>query len=224
MSLCSKHPAAFFKTCGITSIEDAHRCLEAGASALGLIFVPETPRYVSVQRAKAIRAAIPSGIACVGVFQNQSIDEIQSITDQVGLHAVQLHGIETPDAFSDLAVPMIKTLFLRKPHWPLKPMIAAWQRPARQGRLMAWLIEDALKQPQSLHWSEALNALALPEDVPIWIAGGLTPDNVSSVWQQASGKVFGLDVAGGIEASAGIKSPEKLLAWQQALAGSFRLC
>jgi phosphoribosylanthranilate isomerase len=211
-----QHP--FVKTCGITSAADARLCLEAGAWALGLIFVPQTPRCVSLELAQAVRALTPQEIPCIGVFQNQACEDIQEIVTRVGLDAVQLHGKEQPKDYQDLTLPVVKTLFLRKPGWPLAEMIAAWQPLAIKGKMMAWLIEDALKQPETVDWPLALKAFNRSEHVPIWIAGGLTPENVSTVWQRASSVVQGLDVAGGLEASPGVKSPQKLTAWQKALA------
>jgi len=85
------------KICGITNSDDALSAVDAGADAVGFVFVEKSPRYVTPETARAIIAALPQRIDKVGVFVNQSGDRIRSIVQQAGLTAVQLHGDENKD-------------------------------------------------------------------------------------------------------------------------------
>lgn len=82
------------KICGITNVEDALAAIDAGADALGFVFYPKSPRYVTAETAKLIRAQLPSRIERIGVFVNQTLDEVRDTVERAGLTAVQLHGDE----------------------------------------------------------------------------------------------------------------------------------
>ena len=87
----------WIKICGITSLEDALAAVDAGANAIGFVFSPSSPRHVTAETAHSIAAEIPVGIGKVGVFVNQSVDEVHSVVKTAGLTAVQLHGNEGKD-------------------------------------------------------------------------------------------------------------------------------
>src|SRR5829696_8742715 len=97
------------KICGVTTIEDAVAAAELGASAIGLLFWPESPRCVDRERARAIVKALPPFVSAVGVFVNQ-MDEAAEIAPDVGLSAVQLHGDEVPESYRGFALPVIKAV------------------------------------------------------------------------------------------------------------------
>ncbi|MEB3245057.1 MAG: phosphoribosylanthranilate isomerase [Vampirovibrionales bacterium] len=222
------------KTCGITHIADAELCINHGAAFLGLIFVPDTPRYIAdIEVAKAIcQQARPLGIPTVGVFRDQPASLVFSIAEQAGLEFIQLHGQERAQDFAKSPYPIIKTLMLRDANWPLKHAIQDWQ-PLKP---YAWLLEDASKQPEADFWQRVPHTLAQAAGLTInidkgrnkdssantlraqiWVAGGFTPQTmppvVQSVWPWADA----IDVASGIEVTAGQKSPEKLRAMIHAL-------
>ncbi len=87
----------FVKVCGITRAEDAAAAVDAGATALGFVFWPGSPRWITADQAAGIVAHLPREVRRVGVFVNQPPDEMQAIAHRVGLDVVQLHGDETPD-------------------------------------------------------------------------------------------------------------------------------
>jgi phosphoribosylanthranilate isomerase len=87
----------WIKICGITNVEDALCAIDAGADALGFVFHPKSPRYVTVEAARTIVAKLSKRVQTVGVFVNQSTDEVRDTAKQVGLTAVQLHGNENSD-------------------------------------------------------------------------------------------------------------------------------
>jgi phosphoribosylanthranilate isomerase len=84
----------WIKICGTTNSDDALAAVDAGANAVGFIFVPGSPRHVTPETAQSVIAQLPPSLDKVGVFVNESVDRIQTIVEQTGLTAVQLHGDE----------------------------------------------------------------------------------------------------------------------------------
>ena len=84
----------WIKICGITNLDDARASVDAGANALGFIFYPRSPRYISAEQVQAIVAKMPPEIEKVGVFVNDPVEHVQAIARIAGLSAIQLHGSE----------------------------------------------------------------------------------------------------------------------------------
>jgi phosphoribosylanthranilate isomerase len=87
----------WIKICGITNLEDALGAADAGADAIGFVFYPKSPRFVTTQTAQAIAKKLPSRIQKVGVFVNESVERVRDTAKFAGLTAVQLHGSEDKD-------------------------------------------------------------------------------------------------------------------------------
>ncbi len=102
------------KICGITNLADAKTVVEAGADALGFIFVPETPRYIEPTDAAAIISALPPFITTVGVFRNAQHKVIREIAAQCSITSAQLHGTESPEYCAQISLPVIKVFELQK--------------------------------------------------------------------------------------------------------------
>lgn len=85
------------KICGITQLEDAMNAVNEGVNALGFIFYPQSPRYISPDNARKIIRQLPSFVSTIGVFVNESIQTINQINQLCGLRLIQLHGDETPE-------------------------------------------------------------------------------------------------------------------------------
>src|SRR5690554_6596666 len=102
------------KICGITNVTDACAAVAAGADAIGLNFFPRSPRYIDPILAREIAAALPTGVAKVGVFVNASPAEVREIASAVGLDLIQLHGDEPPELLSEFGHrPLIKAFRCR---------------------------------------------------------------------------------------------------------------
>ena len=98
------------KICGITNLEDAKTAVEAGADALGFIFVEGTPRYIRPEVAAAIIAELPAFVTPVGVFWDHPAGHVKAVAEQCRLGALQFHGDETPEALGEHSLPTIKVI------------------------------------------------------------------------------------------------------------------
>ncbi len=198
----------FVKICGITRVEDARAALEEGATALGFVFWPQSPRYVDPERARSIVAALPPAVVAVGVFVNQPADQVNRVAERVGLRVIQLHGDETPSFATAMNRPVMKALSLANgsseaESWPEDVILLVdaddVDRRGGTGRKANWAAAAALAARRR-----------------IVLAGGLTPENV----RQAIARVrpFGIDVSSGVESAPGIKDGDKLAALFEAVA------
>ena len=189
------------KVCGITSLEDAHAAIDAGASMLGFNFYARSPRCVSPEAARRIIEQAPEGVACVGVFVNESSPEdVLSIARASGVTAAQLHGDETPEfcrALEGLAT--IKALRVKKDY--TIETAAAFETDAI---LLDAYAPDAFGGTG--HTFDWTLARATREVVPrLFLAGGLKPSNVAEAIRAVG--PYAVDVCSGVETSPGRKSP-----------------
>jgi phosphoribosylanthranilate isomerase len=189
------------KICGITSLDDALWAVEAGADAIGLIFVEKTPRYLTPAEAAAIVAGLPPFICPVGVFWDHTPAHVAAIVAECGLGAVQLHGVEPPEVVAAAPVPVLKSIKVQDAQDlaqldRYKPAAFLLDSPAR------WS-EGEARVPIS--WTLAREATARGRVV---LAGGLTPETVSEAVRVA--RPWGVDVNSGVEAAPGRKDPAKV--------------
>ncbi|RRV07921.1 phosphoribosylanthranilate isomerase [Pseudomonas sp. v388] len=197
------------KICGITRIEDALAAVEAGADAIGLVFYARSPRYVNVQQARAIIAALPPFITTVGLFVNASRCEINETLDAVPLDLLQFHGDETPEQCDGYHRPYIKALRVKA-----GDQIAEACRTYRNAR---GILLDTYVEGVPGGTGETFDWALIPNELekPIILAGGLTSANVAQAIAQV--RPYAVDVSGGVEKSKGIKDREKILAFMSAL-------
>ena len=192
------------KVCGVTRAEDARLAAELGASAIGFVFWPMSPRYVEPDHARAIAAALPRMVVCVGVFVDQSVEDMQQIAARVRLGAVQLHGAEPPQVAAALLQPVIKAVPVINGFAP--ESLDVW--PPEVTVLLD--AHDPVKRGgtgRTIDWSAAARAARRRR---IMLSGGLTPDNVREAIETV--RPYAVDVSSGIEVSPGLKDPAKLRA------------
>jgi len=202
-------PALKVKICGITRVEDARLALECGAWAIGFIFHPPSPRYVTVERAAAILRELPAGTLAVGVFVDAPLAQVNSTVRAVGLRGVQLHGTEGPEfAAAVEAGEVIKGLRVGP------GFDAAAVDAFPQCRILLDAFQEGVPggTGKVCDWKTARKA---QERRPIILAGGLEPANVVEAVTQV--KPDGIDVSSGVEARPGIKDPVKIRRLFQAL-------
>ena len=102
----------FLKICGITNLDDAMHAVEHGATALGFVLWPRSPRVVQRDTVARIVAPLPATVTTVGVFVNESSDEIVRTMERTNLTAIQLHGDEPVEYAAALAWPILRSVTL----------------------------------------------------------------------------------------------------------------
>jgi phosphoribosylanthranilate isomerase len=189
------------KICGITNVEDAQASVDAGADALGFIFVEGTPRFITPEAAARIIATLPPFVTPVGVFWDHAPGHVKAVAEQCGLGALQFHGDEPPEALAGYHLPTIKTIKVSGPE-----RLEMMDRYA----VSAFLLDSPAR------WSEgeprAPIAWQLVRRVatrrPIILSGGLKPDTVRDAVRLA--RPYAVDVNSGVEARPGKKDQEKV--------------
>jgi phosphoribosylanthranilate isomerase len=187
------------KVCGITEFEDARDAALLGANAIGLNFYPSSPRYVEPAKAAKIIEKLPPLVSVVGVFVNHPDPQnLEDFAMSLGLHAVQLHGNETPDYCSMIQrVKVIKAVRV-EPTFRVDTL--------RNYGSGTFLLDGCSPgRGQSFNWELAFGANAFGS---IIIAGGLSEDNVGLAITTLH--PFGVDVASGVESKPGKKDYEKM--------------
>lgn len=192
------------KICGITSVEDGLHAARCGADALGLVFYPVSPRYVSAEQARRIIAALPPLVTTVGLFVNQPSNEITDIARFCGLDVLQLHGDETPEQCQLPPWRVIKALRVRDA--ASLNDLAAYRV---SGMLLdAWQADSYGGTGHRFNWQLAVQAA---QQRPIILAGGLTPANVAEAVKTV--RPYAVDVSSGVESAPGRKDPELVAAF-----------
>lgn len=187
------------KICGLTRVDQALACVDAGAAAIGFVFFTKSPRNVSTKKARTIAEELPRGIARVGVFVDESYDFIMQRVTACGLTCVQLHGMETPALTLQLkseGIRVIKSLFVD--HRPTLQEASRFIADA----FLAECGTGPLPGGNAKAWNYA-DARNLRQSHPLILAGGLSLDTVSHAIQSACPDA--VDVSSGVEACPGIK-------------------
>jgi len=193
------------KICGITNVEDAQVAVEAGADALGFVFYPPSPRYVTPAQARQIIQTLPPFVSAVGLFVDIPAETLNEIVEQCGLDRIQLHGREAPDFCQQLTRRVIKAFRIKN---------AASLTDIPRYRVSAYLldayVEGALPGGTGASFAWELASQAKPHG-PVILAGGLTPENVAEAIREVG--PYGVDVSTGVERAPGLKDQEKVRAF-----------
>ena len=203
------------KICGLTNLEDALKAAEYGADLLGFIFVSGTPRAIEKEQAKEIIASLSREVGKVALFKDEDLEKVADIVSFCGMDYVQLHGNENPGYCKELksllekkygvTVKIIKTFKVAEkviPHGDYGPadyeeadyLLFDTFHPELAGGTGAGFDKDILTKEKI--------------DKPFFIAGGLTPENVSGAIEKVS--PYGVDTSSGVEKEPG-KKDENLL-------------
>jgi phosphoribosylanthranilate isomerase len=190
------------KICGLTTAEDARLALSLGADYLGVIFA-ESPRRVTVARAKEIRAAVPSA-ALVGVFRDQPLADVVDAALSCDLDLVQLHGGENPaycdEVLERAAKPAIKAF--RAVRVPTSDQLAAF----RTTSYFLFDCDGGAARGDAARgdaWDDVAAARRL--GFRMFVAGGIDSSNVRAILSRTG--AFAVDVCRGVERAPGIKDP-----------------
>lgn len=199
------------KICGMTNVEDALCAVEAGADALGFVFYEPSPRNVSVTQAAEIQRALPPFVTTVALFVNPELDLVEFVIEQVKIDVLQFHGDEMPEFCEQFSRPYFKALRMKE---DIDLCVECERYDSAQALLL-----DAYKPGVPGGTGEMFDWARIPSDLPkpVILAGGLEPENVADAIQQV--QPYAVDVSGGVEASKGLKSPEKITAFMGAVLG-----
>ena len=191
------------KICGVTTPADAAAAAAAGASAVGLVFWPSSPRAVDAKQARKIIAAVPAFVSVVGVFVNQ-VEEAARLARELSLSAVQFHGDETAEDCAAVGVRVIKSVALRDE----SAVAAALGLPEDVTALVD--AHDPVRRGGTgtpVDWSLAR---AIARRRATILSGGLNPHNVAAAL--AAVRPWAIDVSSGVESAPGKKDVARILA------------
>jgi phosphoribosylanthranilate isomerase len=199
------------KICGITNTPDALAAAEAGADAVGFVFYQGSPRFVTPPKVASIVREMPQFIMRVGLFVNAPEDEVVRAISECGLNLLQFHGDEPPEYCLQFGLMSMKAFRVKDadslkilPEYPTD----------------AWLL-DAYSPNQlggtghNFNWDLAVEAHKLGR--PVFLAGGLTPENVAEAVRRV--RPYGVDVSSGVESAPGKKDAAKVKAFVDAAKG-----
>ena len=200
------------KFCGITSLDDAQRAVDAGAWAIGLILWPGSKRACDPAEAAGISARLRRTVEIAGVFVNQPLDEVERLADTIGLSQLQLHGDEGP-AYAAEAARRTGAKIIKAQSVRLAADVVAVQAFRTDFHLLDTHREGLRGGTgETFDWSMLARRRS---QVPLILSGGLTAENVGAAIEAVH--PFAVDVASGTEAAPGIKDPDKLKAFAAAV-------
>ena len=191
------------KICGITNCDDAINASNAGADAFGYVFYKDSPRFCSIEQAIQINRILPPFITKVGLFVNPEAEFVRSVISENVIDIIQFHGSETPEFCSSFKFPFIKVISVKKDTNIEK--ICDDFVDASAILLDTFDTDHFGGTGKSFDWS------LIPRNLkkPIIIAGGLTPDNVSTLIKEY--QPYAVDVSGGVESETKGKKSEELM-------------
>ena len=186
------------KICGITNLEDALLAINAGADALGFVFYPESPRYITPENAQTIIAKLPPFVEKVALFVNESPETIRSICLESGCTLAQIHFDVGDDFFAQVNFPTLRVVRAKnrddilRNHDEYRLVDAYCDAYGGSGKRL------------NIEWFEGIDCSK------IILAGGLDPENVGSLKKYG---FYGVDVSSGVEASYGKKDPSRVVSF-----------
>jgi len=183
------------KICGITNIDDALQAVNAGADALGFVFYPESPRYITPQDARTIIATLPPFVEKVALFVNETSETIQSLCLETGCTLAQIHFDVSDDFYASLHFPSLKVIRAKTREDVL--------RYPDEYRLVDAYCESygGSGKRLNIEWFKGIDCSK------IILAGGLDPENIPSIKEYG---FYGVDVSSGVELSHGKKDHQKV--------------
>lgn len=192
------------KICGITRTEDLNAAVVAGADAIGFVFYPPSPRFLTAGQAAMLARQVPPFVTRVGLFVNAEATTVRATLAQVPIDLLQFHGDEDAHYCEQFGRPYIKAARV-KPGLDLLEFARAF--PGAQGLLFDTWVEAYGGAGQSFDWS------LIPENLPLpmVLSGGLHAGNIVDAVIKT--RPWAVDVSSGVELSKGIKDAEKIAAF-----------
>ena len=212
-------PRTRIKICGLTRVEDVQAAVAAGADAIGFVFYPKSPRYVTPEQAAALIAAVPPFITCTGLFVNATPEEVAASVKVSPIALIQLHGDETiaqSAAIAAAAGRQFMRVFRVKPDTLPSDLLEYEQLCRAASPLFTSLLLDTYVDAyggagKGFDWS------LIPKDLAprVVLSGGLSVHNATDA--VVGVRPYAVDISSGVEASKGIKDARKIAAFVAAV-------
>lgn len=185
------------KICGVRDIDTAFAAVEAGADAIGFIFVRSSPRFIEPDAAAEIMASLPPFVSTVGVFMNMPVDGFSDTEEACPTTYTQLHGDENAELIAACA-PVIKGI-----RFAPNSIAEQLARFDADENVEAILIDGPSPgEGVPFEWSDLDPHMAIVSK-PVFLAGGLNPDNVADAIAEL--RPYAVDVSSGVERERGVK-------------------
>jgi len=207
------------KICGLARTEDVQTAVEAGADALGFVFYPDSPRYVTPDHARELIAAVPPFVTTVGLFVNAAASEVVQTVERTGISLLQFHGEETAETCAGIAaavnLPFIRA-FRVKPDANPQDLIQYERKYRAASPRFSGLLLDSHSQAYGgsgkvFDWTLISKEIAHQ----VVLSGGLSAQNVAGAIKRV--QPYAVDVSSGVESSRGVKDAGKIRAFISAV-------
>lgn len=197
-------PRTRIKICGLTRQQDLEAAIRLGADAVGFVFFPPSPRYLSLAQAHQLALRVPPFVTRVGLFVNADPQQVRDTLAEVRLDLLQFHGEEEAGYCAQFGLPYLKAARVR-PGVDLLEFARTYA--TAQGILLDAWVEAYGGAGQSFDWSLIPSNFPLP----MILSGGLHMDNVGEAVMKI--KPWAVDVSSGVESAKGIKDADKIAAF-----------
>ena len=214
--------SARVKICGVSTVDVLEAAVSEGASDVGLVFFPRSPRNVSAEEAASLSAAAPADVTVVGLFVDPPDETLESVLSVARLDLLQLHGSESPERVAEIrrrtGKPAMKAIKVAGPD----DIEAA----RRYDGIADRLLFDAKAPSTEGRYMPGGNALTfdwrmlagLDWPCPWMLSGGLTPETVAEAIRTSGAP--GVDVSSGVESAPGVKDTSLIAAFIRAAEGA----
>ena len=227
----------FVKICGITRAQDAELAADLGATALGFVFWPNSPRRITAETVRAMTANVSARVLKVGVFVDQPVADVARTMEVAGLDVAQLHGHESPEYCRQLMVELSGASRSPGPSRVSPALVEVQRATASHGTVFkaigiagngattiddydpdVVLLVDAHDPARfggtgrTVNWDTAREIAASRSTI---LAGGLNAANIKLAIRSV--RPYGVDVSSGVESAPGVKDPNRLRAFFEAL-------
>lgn len=192
------------KICGITRPGDARAAAAAGADAIGLVFYPPSPRFLSVERALDIRAALPPFVQAIALFVNPDAAQVAQVIGRLHPAMLQFHGGETPEFCAQFGLPYLKAC-------RVAPGVDLLKYLQPFSIASGWLLDAHVEQYGGVGASFDWSLVPARLERPLVLSGGLSPGNVGQAIRQL--RPWAVDVSSGVESAKGIKDAAMIAAF-----------
>jgi phosphoribosylanthranilate isomerase len=200
------------KICGITRVEDALIAVGQGADAIGLVFYPPSPRYVTPAQAAEIVNALPAFITVVALFVDACSADVEAVLSQVNIDLIQFHGQESADECRQYGKSYMKAIRVKS-----DTNLVQYETEYSDAKA---LLLDAYAEGVPGGTGQVFDWTVIPKSLskPIVLAGGLDAENVEQAIRQV--KPYAVDVSGGVEFKKGIKDAAKIAAFMRGVSNA----